>query len=104
MKFFVPHTNDVQAQEQLHRLVRGNVESQVRKVAARRIRRAEYQEHGIQVAEVGRLEPIHGDEVFAIFMTAEGDAILICTPSFGMFNDQPITIPMVQVVSLEDFD
>jgi hypothetical protein len=103
MKFFVPHTNDVQGQEQLYRLVRGNVESQVRKVDPRRIWRVRYGRNGAHLAEVGQPEPVHGDDVFAIFLAADGTEIFICTPAFGMFNDRPIVVATADMAAIEDF-
>ncbi len=105
MRFFVPHVNDIQGQVELHRLVRGNVESQVAPVSGRRIHRIEFRcEMACQVAEVGRPAPLAGDEVFAILEAADGSAVYVCTPSRGMFNDRPVTVPATEVSWVVDFD
>ncbi len=105
MRFFVPHVNDPQGQEELLRLIRGNVASQVGPVSGRRIHRVEFRRAGVDhVAEVGRPAPLAGDEVFAILEAADGSGIHVCTPSRGMFNDRPIVVPASEVVSVADFD
>ncbi|WP_207482369.1 hypothetical protein [Arenibaculum pallidiluteum] len=105
MRFFVPHTNDVQAQAELYRLVRGNVESQLGKLDPRRIWRIAFIQGGTtRIAEVGRPDPYHDDDVFAIFLDARQSRYFVCTPVHGMFNDKPIIIPVAEAHEAEDFD
>jgi len=104
MKFFVPHTPDVQAQEELYRLIRGTVEGFRRTTAERRIRRVEaVTATGRHTIEVGQRDPLYGDTVFAIYLAADGSEVYICTPSRGMFNDQQITIPIAHVPEIAEF-
>ncbi len=105
MKFFVPHTPDVQAQEELLHLIRGNVESLVLRTAPQRIYRVAFTHQGRpQAAEVGQLDPVYGDTVFAIFVAANGSEVVVCTPSRGMFNDQPLRLARSTVQALEEFE
>jgi hypothetical protein len=103
MRFFVPHTNDVQAQRILHRLIRGNVESQVRRVSDRRIHRVTVREDLVRVVEVGRPLFPGGDDVFAIFLAADASAVYACTPARGMFNDSPVEFSIGAVMSIDEF-
>jgi hypothetical protein len=104
MKFFVPHTSDLQAHEELYRLVRGTVEGFKKKTSDRRIWRVEFvTTNGRYAAEVGHADPLDGDTVFAIYLAADGSEVYLCTPSRGMFNDQPITLPRADISVITDF-
>lgn len=102
MKFFVPSTDNEKAAEDIYQAAKKFAAENCWPVEDRRIQSLGFRDkERFVTAEVGKIEPITGETVVAIF---ESRAFLICTPNRGVLRGMPILVGKHEVSSVTDFD
>ena len=102
MKFFVPSAENENEAEDTYQATRKFAVENCWPVTDRRIQAIGFRDKGRSVtAEVGKIEPITGETVVAIF---ESRAYLVCTPNRGVLRGMPILVGRHEISSVTDFE
>ncbi len=102
MKFFVPSVANEKEAEDLYQATKKFAAENCWPVTDRRIQTIGFRDKGrLVTAEVGKVEPITGETVVAIF---ESRSYLVCTPNRGVLRGMPILVGKHEVSSVTVFD
>jgi hypothetical protein len=102
VKFFVPSAENDKAAEDIYQATKKFAVDNCWPVTDRRIQAIGFRDKGRFVtAEVGKIEPITGETVVAIF---ESRTYLLCTENRGVLRGMPILVGKHEVSSVTDFD
>lgn len=106
MKFFIPLAQDKAQQNKVYTGIKKFIATQFETIPSnRRIYKLTYMHEGKEyLAEVGKIHPLFGETVFAIFYEENRKLYYISTSNRGVLGGMPILCRADQVISFEDFE